>query len=358
MSQAEEMLISAVMPFMSIYRLPHGQYGYKGHVINLPQDITQFASSLLRLPAELDVILVRKEGSDSSHRDFRVRKSVVLRALRWLKQHNKYYRNIEISRAALDELPEDGNLTGLCGVDVKVDVNDEEDLQPTDDADPQDTGSFVPVAARKLTEQESIFKSLKERQSGEKDQTVPWPPKGDKPFNEFTTEGYISCAFPTLFPTGAGEFLAPRQNLITCGNYFKHLLRYGDGQFAKHPRFRYFALNTMFRWRALQTGRIYINKHPKDARLTLDELRDMVGHEGDSFASRVLHYASSLRGTNQYWYKQRGNLIAMVDALGMPTVFFTHSAADTQWPELAHLYHLCCLILIMILILSDHRYQL
>ena len=27
----------------------------------------------------------------------------------------------------------------------------------------------------------------------------------------------------------------------------------------------------------------------------------------------------------------------MVDKLGMPTVFFTHSAADGQWPELAHL---------------------
>ncbi len=25
----------------------------------------------------------------------------------------------------------------------------------------------------------------------------------------------------------------------------------------------------------------------------------------------------------------------MVDTLGLPTVFFTHSAADLQWPELA-----------------------
>ena len=27
----------------------------------------------------------------------------------------------------------------------------------------------------------------------------------------------------------------------------------------------------------------------------------------------------------------------MVDTLGLPTIFFTHSAADLQWPELAHL---------------------
>ena len=77
LTQVEEMLISAIMPIMSIYRLPHGQYGYSGHVINLPQDVASFATSLPRLPSELDVIVVRKEGANQSHRDFRVRRSVV-----------------------------------------------------------------------------------------------------------------------------------------------------------------------------------------------------------------------------------------------------------------------------------------
>lgn len=71
--------------------------------------------------------------------------------------------------------------------------------------------------------------------------------------NEFSTEGYISCAFPSLFPTGAGDWLAPRVHPITVGYYFRHLLMYGDGQFAKHPRFWYFALNTEMSYRALQT---------------------------------------------------------------------------------------------------------
>ena len=167
--------------------------------------------------------------------------------------------------------------------------------------------------------------------------TVSWPQVGDSPISEFTTKGYISCAFPTLLPTGEAEFLSLRQNTVTIGNYFKHLMRYGHGQFAKHSRFRYFAPNTEMRWRALQTGRIFINQHPKDARLTLKELRDMVGREGEFFSNRVLHYACSLHGTGQYWFKQRSRLISMVDALGLPTVFFNHSTADTQWPELAKL---------------------
>ena len=90
-------------------------------------------------------------------------------------------------------------------------------------------------------------------------------------------------------------------------------------------------------WRALQNGRIYVRQHPQDAQLSVEELYDMVGRDGEGFSNRVLHYAATLHGTRQYWFKQRSRLIAMGDTLGLPTVFFTHSAADLQWPELAHL---------------------
>ena len=60
LTQVEEMLVSAVMPIMSIYRLPHGQYGYTGHVINLPQDVMSFAHRLPRLPSDLVIVVVRK----------------------------------------------------------------------------------------------------------------------------------------------------------------------------------------------------------------------------------------------------------------------------------------------------------
>ncbi len=103
---------------------------------------------------------------------------------------------------------------------------------------------------------------------------------------------------------------------------------YEDGRFAKHPRFRYFALNTKMRWHALQTGKTYIKQHPKDAHLSLEDLKEMISSVGKEFSKRVLHYATSLPGTKQFWFKQRSRLISMIDCLGMPTIFFTHSAAD------------------------------
>ena len=60
-------------------------------MINLPQDVASFASSLPRLPSEVDVIVVRKEGAHQSHRDFRVRRGVVHIALQWLVVNNKHY---------------------------------------------------------------------------------------------------------------------------------------------------------------------------------------------------------------------------------------------------------------------------
>lgn len=60
--------------------------------------------------------------------------------------------------------------------------------------------------------------------------------------------------------------------------------------------------------------------NPHNAHLSLDELGDMVRSEGKSFSSMVMHCASSLQGTNRYWFKQRSNLISMMDTLRMLTI--------------------------------------
>ena len=142
---------------------------------------------------------------------------------------------------------------------------------------------------------------------------------------EFNLEGYWSRAFPTLFPTGAGEYLASRQQWLTLGQCSKHLIRYRDGRFAQHPRFRYFALNTRMRWRALETDRVFIKQRIGENHLSVEELKEMVNRGETSFASRVMRCSSSLHGARQNWCTQRLNLAAMQEALGMPTIFFTLS---------------------------------
>ena len=173
LTQVEEMLISAVMPMMSVYRLPYGQYGYSGHVINFPQDVLSFATTLPRLPSQLDVVVVRKEGvGHSPHRDFRVRRHVVERALRYLLANNKYYltRNVQIDEDTLAQLPEDGSLSDFLPVVINNSESPDQDTRENESAAMPITGendtaqaepvpreelarSFIPNVTRQLTEQ-------------------------------------------------------------------------------------------------------------------------------------------------------------------------------------------------------------
>ena len=76
----------AVMPIMSVYRLPQGQYGYSGHVVNLPQDVASFVQSLPAFPLNC----CQEGGGQPEPSDVSVH-----RAFQWLVTHNQYYHSLE-----------------------------------------------------------------------------------------------------------------------------------------------------------------------------------------------------------------------------------------------------------------------
>ena len=169
-------------------------------------------------------------------------------ALRYLIEENKYYRanDVHLNQEALQQLQKDGNLMNVRTLHLP----ECEREASTDQSEPSEnqyeshlSTSFIPYATQHRTEQETVEQSLQDLQSGSL-RTLIWPTIRGAPISEFTTEGYFSMAFPTLYPTGAADFLGQRCNQVTIGNYFTHLLKYGDGRFARHPRFRFFALNT------------------------------------------------------------------------------------------------------------------
>ena len=168
------MLVSAVIPIMSIYRLPLGQYGYTGHVINLPQDVVSFANSLPRVPSELDVLVVRKD-SEQSHRDFRVRRSVVQEALTWLLENNRYYRAnaIRLNEDSLQRLPQDGNLTDMRS--LQLGESSTYQCEPSEDLYGAHLSTlFVPNPTQQRTQQETVQQSIQDLQSGSF-RTLMWP---------------------------------------------------------------------------------------------------------------------------------------------------------------------------------------
>ena len=214
------MLISPIIPMMSIYRLPHGQYGYNSHVINLPQNITTFINSLPRCLTDQDIMVVRQQNTNqSSHRDFRVRRSKVLNALNWLISNNIYFSGITINSDNLASLPEDDSLIGIRT--VMISSEEPHDPEPTQEEEPYVgilSRTFIPAVYEHRTEEEHIQQSLEQSMSGTASRAM-WPARSETPINEFHTEGYFTCAFPMPFPTGAVDVLVPRINTVTIGNY-------------------------------------------------------------------------------------------------------------------------------------------
>ena len=146
----------------------------------------------------------------------------------------------------LDQLPDDGNLTQLKVIAIDSPTMDTptstaststKSSAPITSTSPDDViltcnsslidkpydsycahlpPLFFPTAMRSMTEQAAVVKSVEERQASSlpssSSATLMCPSIGGMqsiggmPINEFTTEGYFTCAFPTLFPTGAADF--------------------------------------------------------------------------------------------------------------------------------------------------------
>ena len=101
--------------------------------------------------------------------DFRVTRSVVLRALQWLLANNIYYRNIRIYPDALALLPEDGDLTGLHSVTVET---DDQEMPPAQNDANDAHNDSEPLL--NLSFQSIILKLEESRVSAEMYYSIPW----------------------------------------------------------------------------------------------------------------------------------------------------------------------------------------
>ena len=331
LTEIEEMLISRIFPVISVYCLRGGQYAYRGNVINFSQDVSEFVTRLPRIPSSLDVLIVRRNSANGvAFRDFTVRHTKVTRALYWLKENNRYYTDIVIDKEVLHSLPENRAIDDIL---PQLDDIEGHDFNGDDDGleDSVDR-NFVPIPLPSPNEESAIDDTLTRMQAGVN--PVLWPTIDVTPVNEFQTPGYIACAFPTLYPTGNADLRSGRSREIKPAEYFSHLLKYKDGRFARHPRWRYFALNSQMRWRALQESKVYVKQSFNDQQCTIEDLQRMV--EQDShMADKIVRFGEGLRGTRQFWIRRRSELTDMIRQIGSQgMVFFTFSAADLHWPEL------------------------
>ncbi|EED14666.1 hypothetical protein TSTA_041440 [Talaromyces stipitatus ATCC 10500] len=136
----------------------------------------------------------------------------------------------------------------------------------------------------------------------------------------------------------AGEDVPPTQELDIFADYAKHLMKFHDGRFARHPRFRYVVFNTMMRQQANTKASFFIKQKTKDGhQITADDLRlafEDDAPEGEALLNSITRRSGTLRGTRPFWTNKHQHLKAMVKNIGPSHLFLTLSAADLQWADL------------------------
>ena len=95
------------------------------------------------------------------------------------------------------------------------------------------------------------------------------PNIGASPINVYTTPSFLDMTFPSLFSNGKCDLLEPWMRKVHLHEYVKHLIRYKDNRFGKHPRFRYCMLNMIMRHQAHSSKSVCMKRSLHEIPITI-----------------------------------------------------------------------------------------
>ncbi|KAJ9297950.1 hypothetical protein DTO271G3_4171 [Paecilomyces variotii] len=160
------------------------------------------------------------------------------------------------------------------------------------------------------------------------------------PIGEFNrTIPLLSWTFPTLYPFGKGDFLTARRRPVELKDYLAHLIKYRNGRFARHPRFRYVGFNTLIWSQVNKQSGFYItrDRRTNPALWSLKQIREALESRSPSFKAllkSINSFLSTIRGTGLFWREKNAELLVFIINLASPHLFLTLSAADYHWDNL------------------------
>lgn len=317
LNDVEQMLIALNHPMIVLYRKRGGQQHYSGHIIHFPQDITTYTNKLPHAPNDLPYYVIFDAKSKSGKIELTADANKLRIWLIWLKENNTYYKHIDINEEVITKIKENEDLTSLI---KHTEVPEVENFI----AEEGKFSSFLPSDST-IDQSSYIAEKLH----------LQYPEIGTRPINEFSEVGYLSRSFPTLFPYGTADINDCREIDVDITDYFQYLMRYKDGRFANNERFLYVAQNTMQRHRAIKSANLYV-RNRKFENQKIEDIRNAITNN-EKLTNSIAAFGASLRGIRPYWQKRSGELLAMVEQLGQPHIFFTLSAADCRWPDIARI---------------------
>ncbi|XP_060572109.1 uncharacterized protein LOC132730247 [Ruditapes philippinarum] len=352
----EQQLICRIVPYIQIHMLKHGGIAAYGHCIAFPQNVNEPAKILPNLPKDINIIRVRRSGSNDTTKEFNVRRSVVENSLRWLKANNPAYKDIIISTSRLNMLPNDAEIN-VDTIETMNVFNNPDKGPAQQQADPGEidghTISSITLPDNNLNIQAEIEMAVREAvdddnvkvKRGKKYVSIPWPTQSDTPLSEFTTKYFFTLAFPCLFPFGVGDFHINRPR--TCKSmtdWAEHLMWFEDGRFAKHQYFKFIVHNIIMRKRTLEQSTFIVKQQLGENPISINDIKEKLNSGDTSIVSKMLYFGASLRGTSQYWAQRNKELKSLIkfqinEKNGLPSFFTTASCAEYHFKTLRRILH-------------------
>jgi hypothetical protein len=260
LTQVEEMLIAKVHVMVEVHQIRGQLYRYSGHVCNFLRDVGKIYNKLPLLPQNLEIVLLKPANTAANpglsrqfKKDYRVRRAAVTMWLEHLKRFHPGYADVEIDRATLAHLPEDGEVSDQFAVHEMPSVD--EDIDVSNLQIDEEEEREVAAIPNLLAAHSELERMQRDAAPGGRDEVardevahLTQAPFRATPLREFNrSQALLSLAFPTLFPYGEAEFVGSRVRSVKFAEYIEHLIKYHDGRFARHPRFRYVVFNTYMR---------------------------------------------------------------------------------------------------------------
>ena len=140
--------------------------------------------------------------------------------------------------------------------------------------------------------------------------------------------------FPTLFPSGRFGESYDRSTPISPSEYAKSRLLNKDSRFRKDSQYVFYLL-WQKEMREIAAGVYNLMKGTRQHALPVGEFMDRVSSSDEDIEANLSTVFQSVRGSKQYWYLRRSEVLCMVREYGSPTLFLTLSCAEYENLEIS-----------------------
>ena len=163
------------------------------------------------------------------------------------------------------------------------------------------------------------------------------PGEGHKPIPILTDDKFEELANPDKYPYGKGGFTDPTRNTrLTINKYANSRILDTDGRFSRDIDYLMsiqYAVEHKQVQDSIQIAMRQTSATHKNTTITAGQMKQPLQLQSLIHNDKAYRFLRNVRGSPPYWHKMFLETLAMIRQLGIPTWFFTLSAADMQWPE-------------------------